>query len=193
MLQKIWHFLWHNNSIWSWIANVIVAFVVIKYLFLPGLGLLLGTPLPIVAVVSESMEHDGNFDTWWESECCTSGISCFQQKGLYAKQDITQKQFLDFPLKNGFNKGDLIVLTSAKNAQLGDVIVFVTQNYPEPIIHRLVRKDTTYSTKGDNNCGISNLEKSILPEQVIGKATFRIPLLGWIKILATDLLTIIIA
>jgi len=53
--KRLWHFLWEEDSIWSWIANVIIAFVIIKFLLYPGLGFVLGTPAPIAAVFSGSM------------------------------------------------------------------------------------------------------------------------------------------
>ena len=41
--------------------NVVLAFVLIKFIIYPGAGLIMGTRLPVVAVVSESMEHQGPF------------------------------------------------------------------------------------------------------------------------------------
>ena len=66
-LKKVWHFIWEDNSIWSWIANIALAFVLIKFVVYPGLGFLLNTTHPVVAVVSESMEHNSDFDSWWEN------------------------------------------------------------------------------------------------------------------------------
>ena len=66
-LKKIWYFIWEDNSIWSWIVNIILAFVLIKFIVYPGLGFLLSTSHPVVAVVSESMEHNKlGFDNWWK-------------------------------------------------------------------------------------------------------------------------------
>ena len=56
-LKKIWNFIWNDDSIWSWLLNLILAFLIIRYLIYPLLGIILGTSYPIVAVVSESMEH----------------------------------------------------------------------------------------------------------------------------------------
>ena len=56
-LKKTWNFFWNDESIWSWLANIIVAFLVIRFLVYPLLGVILGTGYPIVAVISESMEH----------------------------------------------------------------------------------------------------------------------------------------
>ncbi|MBW2993462.1 hypothetical protein KY317_02720, partial [Candidatus Woesearchaeota archaeon] len=58
IVHKTWDFIWNSNSVWSWIVNIILAFVIIKFLLYPGLGLVTGTSHPIVAVVSNSMEHD---------------------------------------------------------------------------------------------------------------------------------------
>ena len=59
ILKKTWHFIWEDDSVWSWIVNIILAIVLIKFIIYPGLGLVLGTSYPIVAVVSDSMEHSG--------------------------------------------------------------------------------------------------------------------------------------
>ena len=56
-LKKIWYFLWEDDSLISWVASVVFAFLLIKFIIFPGLGLILGTKFPIVAVVSGSMEH----------------------------------------------------------------------------------------------------------------------------------------
>ena len=65
-LKKLWYFLWEENSVWSWIANIALAFILIKFVVYPGIGLILGTNYPIVAVVSGSMEHGTDFDEWFE-------------------------------------------------------------------------------------------------------------------------------
>ena len=62
--KKVWHFIWEDNSIWSWIVNIILAFILIKFIVYPGLGLALGTSYPIVAVVSNSMEHEPSMASW---------------------------------------------------------------------------------------------------------------------------------
>ena len=57
-LIKTWKFIWDNDSPLSWILNVIIAFILVKFIIYPGLGLLLGTTHPVVAVVSGSMSHN---------------------------------------------------------------------------------------------------------------------------------------
>ena len=66
-LKKTWNFLWKSDSVWSWLVSFVLAFIIVKFLIYPGLGLILGTGFPIVAVVSGSMEHGNNdFSAWWE-------------------------------------------------------------------------------------------------------------------------------
>jgi len=139
--KKILYFLWEDESIWSWLANVALAFLIIKFILYPGLGYTLGTPAPIVAVVSGSMEHEGNFDAFWsDSICCPPGCTKQMIQGpFYESINISRAGFRDFDFVNGFNKGDIMILKSAKNAELGDVIVYIARHRPDPIIHRTVR------------------------------------------------------
>ena len=185
-IKKFWHFLWYEDSFLSWVVNIIFAFVLIKFAIYPGLGFILGTTHPVVAVVSESMEHNKGFDEWWENS-----------KNWYGQNGITKEQFSNFKLKNGFNKGDIMVLhgKKAEDINAGDIIVFVSSK-PDPIIHRVVKKTKKdglyyFTTKGDNyktnpypiKDKIFGLDETDIKEnQVIGAALLRIPFIGYIKI-----------
>lgn len=195
--KKIWHFLWKEDSLASWIVNIILAFLIIKFVVYPGLGLILGTNLPVVAVISESMEHNGDFNKWWNSQalCYESpnNITRCTQKEWYSSKGINEQKFKEFPFPNGFNKGDIIILRGIKyeNINIGDVIVFKSgMNYP--IIHRVIEKNDVIQTKGDHNVAqiiSKNLdERYITKDEIIGKAWFRIPFLGYIKIWFVDLI-----
>ncbi len=195
-IKKIWHFIWEEDSIWSWLVNLALAFILIKFIVYPGLGLLLGTSFPVVAVVSGSMEHDGSFDEWFQSPAYC-GSFCSQEE-WYAFYSITEEEFKEFSFKNGFNKGDIMVLQGIepKNIKSGDVIVFISREGYDPIIHRVVSitgDETTgfvYQTKGDHNSDSGDIDMEIAESSVIGKAIFRIPLLGWIKILFVEFITL---
>src|SRR3989338_8631507 len=177
-LKKIWHFIWKEDSIWSWIVNIILAFILVKFIIYPGLGLVLNTSLPVVAVVSSSMEHNGKgFDQWWEDN-----------DDFYVDREITKDMFKDFDFKNGFNTGDIIVLYGSKSLEKGDVIVYDKGKARYPIIHRIVDKDDDYITKGDNNKIPDNGQ--VNEEEIIGKGVFRIPYLGWVKIMFNNLIDI---
>ncbi len=188
--KQIWSFLWNSNSVWSWILDIFIAFIIVKFLFYPAIGLLFGTQYPIVAVTSGSMEHNGNFSSWWFGSPADCGNGVCRQVDFYAKYNITEKDFLDFPLHNGFNKGDLIVLRGKKpeDIKIGDVIVF-NMDKAEPIIHRVIKKvyNTNtkryyFQTKGDHNPFSFYSELQTSQDDVLGVAWFRIPYLGYIKI-----------
>lgn len=195
LCKKIWHFLWESDSIWSWLANIILAFVLIKFIVYPGLGLLLSTSYPVVAVVSGSMEHEGSFEDWWLSSASCNGQSCTQEE-WYAASGVTKEQFQGFSFKNGFNKGDIMVLKGVKpkNIKTGDVLVFMSSEKADPIIHRVmvIHGDGVagyvFQTKGDHNADSGSIDADIQEQEVLGKAVFRIPILGWVKILAVTVL-----
>ncbi|RLE42189.1 signal peptidase I [Candidatus Woesearchaeota archaeon] len=209
-LKKFWHFLWYSNSVWSWVANVVIAFVLIKFVIYPGIGLLLHTSYPIVAVVSESMDHrvlynpnedsyvlcgtkfshpePVDFDKYWE----VCGAWYERIAG------ISKEEFQKYPLRNGFSRGDIIILRGKKpeDIKIGEIIVFKA-NRPDPIIHRVINKtkhgdEYYFTTKGDHNPRVypnaEIAEDKISEERVLGVALIRIPWLGYIKIKFVDLL-----
>ena len=85
-----------------------------------------------------------------------------------------------------------------KKIDVGNVIVFDGFR-GDPIIHRTIKKwygNTRYhfTTKGDHNKGIDRInirEDNIDESRVLGKAIFRIPYLGYIKIWFVDLVNLI--
>ena len=179
---KFWNFVWNDNSIWSWIFNAVLAFVLIKFLVYPGLGLVFHTHSPVVAVISDSMRHNGDFDKWWA-----------RMETVYNHFNISKENFTSFKMNEGFKRGDLILLKGKKleDVHIGDVLVFKS-TMPEPIIHRVVNKwkagDAYYfSTKGDANLGQRDEEKEISEDRVIGTGWMKIPYVGFVKILFTDL------
>ena len=139
------------------------------------------TTLPVVAVVSSSMEHnDYTFEDWWNL-----------QEDKYKQYNITKEDFSNYKFKNGFNKGDIMVIygTEPKNIKVGDVIVYRSPSNPNPIIHRVIKLEDGFKTKGDNNNAPD--QNLVQPSQIedTGTAVFRIPYLGWIKIIFINLIT----
>lgn len=196
VLKQIWRFIWDEDNIWSWLANIVLAFLLIKFIVYPGLGYVLETPYPIVAVVSGSMEHEQRtFNDWWQTPCCTNQqcTTKNQHEDIYKKHDITKENFVTYPYTSGFNKGDIMILRGANNIKQGNVIVFLAEGRNDPVIHRLIKTTSnSYTTLGDNNCGsIADFEKNIQQEKIIGKAFIRVPLLGWLKIFFVDLLNLL--
>ena len=186
VLRRIWKFIWNDDSIWSWLINAVLAFVLIKFLVYPGLGFVLHTNHPVVAVISSSMEHQADFDTWWSS-----------MKSAYQKLNITKEQFLGFKMSGGFNTGDIIILKGKKpqDIQIGDIIVF-RGSTPEPIIHRVVKKWEAggiyhFSTKGDHNAGQRPEETEISQDRIVGTGYFRILYVGYVKIFFTNTINLL--
>lgn len=198
-LKAVWHFIWVEDSWLSWIVNVFLAFIIIKFLVYPGLGFALGTSHPIVAVVSSSMEHESGFNDWWTNQVCCAGAECSSMVShgeILESMGISRDEFLDFSFTGGFNKGDIMILYSPANIAIGDVLTFSTPGRSDPIIHRVVsvkkqNDQMYYTTKGDNNCASADFEKSVAKEHAIGKAVWRVPLLGWIKIGFVELLKLV--
>ena len=171
-LKKFWAFL-KKDSWSSFAVTLLIAFIVIKFIFFPGLSLIMGTSLPIVIVESCSMYHqDPGFENTFTSPIYKKyGINIGDTKGW------------DFP--NGFSKGDLIFVIRAKDIEVGDVIIF-HGGTTNPLIHRVVNANGTYSTKGDNyktNSQQLASEMNIKEEQILGKALFKIPAVGWAKLI----------
>ena len=166
----------------------------------------MGTQLPLAGVESGSMEHqivknevgrltlcdksfpEGykeyiTFDKYWEY--CGD---------WYKDHGITQSYFSKFPLRNGFSKGDIIIVWGRFTPKVGDIIIFkpnLDSTAPRPIIHRVVKiENGIMQTKGDHNdqqlTALNNYyktdETNITRDQIIGKAIFKIPYLGWVKI-----------
>lgn len=209
--HKTWHFIWHDNSLLSWVVNLVLAFIFIKYLIYPTLGTVLGTDFPIVAVVSGSMEHKITKDPFGQQRLCSK---TFNQKFSINFDDwwntcgpwytnnfgIIKEQFIKFSFRNGFNTGDIMILYSPEKINIGDVIVFNSYYINDPIIHRVVGiEDNVFITKGDHNSDrdkfinpLNNKEEiKIKKENIVGKAMIRIPFLGWIKILFVELLKLL--
>lgn len=157
----------------SLLVFFIIAIIFIKFIFFPTLSFLTGTNLPLVIVESCSMyHHENGFEKTFRSRI-------YEQNNIY----IEDTKKWDF--QNGLNKGDVIFVIGAKNVEVGDVIIF-SGGASHPIIHRLLKDEEPYATKGDNyisNAKQLDTEKEIAQDQVIGKALFKVPYVGWIKLI----------
>lgn len=194
--KKSWNFIWKDDSWLSWIVSLILAFIIVKFIFFPLLSLALGTSLPLVVVESSSMSHassgsflgnifstSASFNSWWN-----------QAKPWYEEKNITKQEAESWPMKTGMEKGDIIVVYGRNKPEIGDTIVF-NANTQYPIIHRVIdifeiNGQVIYSTKGDNNPGQLEIEKSIPENALIGKAIFKIPKLGWIKLAFVEIINL---
>ncbi len=170
-IKKFWNFL-RQDSWKSWLVSLLIAFVIIKFIFFPLLSLAMGTKLPLVIVESCSMYHEAGFDDWWQ-----------RNSAWYENAEIGKKEFESFPLKNGLNKGDIVVVSGSQDYKTGEIIVFEAGSR-YPLIHRVVEKPT--ATKGDHNAGQLEIERNIEKDKIIGKAVARLPAVGWLKLVFFD-------
>ncbi|MEK6855473.1 MAG: S26 family signal peptidase [Nanoarchaeota archaeon] len=180
-IKRFWYFL--NKDTWqSWLVSLVLIVALIKLVFFPLLSLITGSSLPLVVVDSCSMYHESIFEEWWSKNA-----------EWYEAKDIEKKDFSSFPLKNGFNKGDIIFVWKETEPKIGDIIIFKANPEADaklPIIHRVVSTNPT-ATKGDHNTRqltITNNEQgidetSIKKEDIVGKAVFKIPMIGWVKLI----------
>jgi signal peptidase I len=170
--KKTWAFL-KEDSWKSLIVNLILAFLIIKFILFPVLSLLTGTALPLVIVESCSMYHSTN-------------LSDVINNQIYSNYGISLNDTQDWKFKSGINKGDVIFVLAPKNLKVGDVIVF-NGGAANPIIHRIILiENGKITTKGDHNSGLLAQEQGILQEQIIGKAAGRMPSIGWAKLIFYD-------
>ncbi|HIH18238.1 MAG TPA: signal peptidase I [Nanoarchaeota archaeon] len=176
IFRKFWNWLWNSNSILSWVVSFLLAFLIVRFIFYPVIGLLLGSSIPLVVIESGSMEHFASFDKWYEA-----------QQEDYAKIGITEEQVQKWNFRSGLNKGDIAIIKGRdfSKIKVGDVIVFRPPEQKKAIIHRVVEVNAQQgyiATKGDANIGQLSVERKIRPEQLEGIAVLRIPFIGWIKL-----------
>lgn len=171
------------------VLGIVAALVVTNVL-----GFALGTNIPLVAVLSGSMDHGvtdepgnnkypcavrasgyaENFDNWWE--LC---------EDTYGEFGITKETFAGFGFRDGFKKGDIPIVSNSPPYAVGDIIVYDITSQRVPIIHRIVKinGDGTYQTKGDHNSGQNPYEGSVQKSQIRGKVIFLVPYLGYLRVL----------
>ena len=168
-LTSFWNFL--RQDTWpSFFVSLVLIVMLIKFIFFPFISLITGTPLPLVVVESCSMYHAAPFDGWWE-----------RNQGWYESRNITLRDFTHFSLRNGLNKGDIVIVWGRSAIGRGDIIIFNSQTR-YPIIHRIIAENPR-ATKGDNNPDQLSFERAIPDSALVGKAVARIPYLGWIKLI----------
>jgi hypothetical protein len=212
-IKKGWNWIWNSDSFLSWIVALVLIFILVKYIFFPGLGFIMGTNLPLAGVESSSMDHQIVKDDLGRLGLCGDVFSKNNIERLnfekywevcgkwYEDNEITKQEFNKFPLKNGFKKGDILVVWGRFTPKLGDIIIFKPNQEsiaPRPIVHRIVSleedSELTIATKGDHNerqlTKTNNLyktdETNIKENQIIGKVMFKIPWLGWFKIWVSE-------
>lgn len=166
----------------GFIGNIFYSLLGVLFAVIFYYGILrfaLGTDLPMVAVVSNSMKHDSSVD---------ADHYLWLEKNL----GYDESYIKSWPVASGFAIGDMPVVRGSEEYEVGDVIVYSIPNSKAPIIHRIVKinDDGSYQTKGDNNSGQLPYELAVKREQIHGKVVFVIPKLGYVKVAVNRLLGI---
>lgn len=175
ILKRGWDFL-KEDSWSSFVVTLILAFIIIRFVFFPGLNFLTGSSLPLVIVESCSMyHHEDGFE------------KIFRESDVYEEFNISIENTSDWIFQDGFSKGDVIFVVGVDSDEIevGDVIIF-EGGARYPLIHRVVDDGESLSTKGDNyrtNFEQLSSEKDIDRNKVYGKALFRVPAIGWVKLI----------
>lgn len=176
LIKKIWWFVWESPSVLSWIIDLVLLYILVQFILFPVAGLMAGTSLPSVIVESGSMHHSGNFVEWWADF-----------GSWYDKNNISFSDAMEWQFRNGIDKGDIILVSGRiENLKVGDVIIF-DAGQSKPVIHRVISASDKISTKGDNNIEQLEEEKIIDKEKIIGRAIYRIPKVGWAKLVFVEL------
>ncbi len=207
-LKNFWSWLWESESIWSYLVFLVLVFIFIKFIFLPGLSLLFGmgiNGLPLAIVESSSMDHRAlAINSGLNYEICGANFpskTSLNTEGYWdtcgnwyeQNTNITKEEFKTFSFKNGFKKGDIMIIFGKKNVKIGDVIVYEAGSR-HPIIHRVISLNPI-QTKGDHNAAqlipgnnaYGADERNVPREKIIGTAIARIPWLGWPKLFIVEL------
>jgi len=139
------------------------------------LAVTLSTDMPVVAVVSPSMQHDNAEVTHYD--------------WLADRLGYNVSYINSWPAPKGFMIGDMPIVKGEPEYKVGDVIVYSVLGEKFPIIHRIIKinEDGTYQTKGDNNRDQLPYEFKVTEDKIYGKVLFVIPKLGYLKVIITKL------
>lgn len=167
-LRKKWDEL---NSGWTGTLIYSVLGILVAFLLNSSLGVVLGTPLPVVTVSSGSMVPTLNI-----------GDIVF----IRAYEAYEPGQIIVF---NGWRKEPIIHRVVARIASDGEIEKWGGFDMPQESLQKLsLAGQTVYVTKGDHNSGCdqcfgSQPNAAIGQQDVYGASLLVIPYLGWVKIL----------
>ena len=168
---KFFNWLFKGKSLASNVAFLIFAYFSLKFIFLPGFLYVTGLN-DVVAVLSGSMHHQpGSIENTFT--------------GWLVFKGFNETVYTNWPFINGLEVGDVVTVTPG-DIIVGDVIIYYHDG--AMIIHRVVSitevNDVTYyTTKGDANPESMTFEVNVPESLVVGKAGFRVPFIGWPRVI----------
>ncbi len=160
-LKKFWKFYWEDDSIISYIFFIIVTYIFLKYIALPAFLFVFGLS-DVVSVMTTSMVHGSNTEKYFYD--------------YYKDLNFSRNEINDFPFSKGLYEGDALIIKEYDDFEVGDVIVFYSEDLNRKIIHRVI--DTNpLTTKGDNNRESYPFDKNVT--NIIGRPIIKIPYIGY--------------
>ena len=196
--KDTYQFIFYEDSVVSNLAFAVVAYIVIKYALFPLIGWMTGTSLPIVAVISQSMHHP---EAWWTDDRAVCDNGPCSQEAFYEQYGIDQAIFQSYPFNNGFNRGDIMLVSAHSSYEPGDVVIYQRPR-GTPVIHRVIdtNSDGSYVVKGDNNrrplpdrnYQYQFSEYRLPADRIEGAAYARIPYVGYVKLALVEAVNAII-
>lgn len=108
--------------------------------------------------------------------------------GLALGTDVPVVAVTSGSMEPALHRGDMIVVhgTAYEDIEVGDVLVYTTDEMPVPIIHRVIKKNASaLETRGDNNRFQHAFERHVTRDEILGKAAFTVPYIGYFKLLPT--------
>lgn len=181
----------HIKHVTPWIILALIVIAILQ----PFVAI----PLIIIIILYHFLKKTKLWRTWEKYEEGPIGTFVYILLGFFIA--FTANIVLGYALKTDtpvvavfsesmvptYLKGDMIVIQGTQDVKVGDIVVYDSPLYKYPIIHRIVEvSDAGVKTKGDNN-RIADPWTTPL-SKVRGKAVFRIPFLGWVKVGAYELL-----
>ena len=166
------------------IGEFILAFVA-AWIIYQLLALVTGSALPVVSIVSDSMYHGPNNNSYMCSikvdRPHTLGEFWEKCSGDYVQYNITKDQFRSFIAPSGMSRGDLLLVVRDDHPSIGSVLIYQRAGSSFTIVHRLVAVgDSYYIVKGDNN---KIADPHVPKNAIIGRVVLAVPVLGYPRLL----------
>jgi signal peptidase I len=201
------------KKIWfvNWAVNIFFAFI-FAFILYSFFGFLFGTSSPFVIVLSGSMEP--TFYRGDIMAMSGANASNLKAQEIELGEEISGRALAEIATPSYSPDGNIFSIIFKNGKEIrpnkqGDIVVYYSSYRQEPIIHRAVAKIRAKDgifllTKGDSkanytvdqDCGLVIAGTPQKPgcinlypvnvKDIQGKVTFKIPLLGYVKLLVFD-------
>lgn len=153
---------------------------------------------PIITVYHNVMEHDGNFEYWWEADGREYAESNIKPKSIiYGELGIAKQQFKSFPFTDGITTGDALIVSRADyhNLKVGDVIIGWINSVDDLTVTRVIEISTKPGGKryiqilGDQYNYGYGVPQLLQKDQIKYRVLAKIPKIGWPNLILSEFLS----